>query len=76
MPVLGPAESELFIKRLVAVTMQAQALMQLDLVSGAPCLSLRCVQARMLYFMHAACSVQIGMLTYCPDHAGTCTNAT
>ena len=76
MPVLSPAESELFIRRLVAATMQAQALMQLDVVSGALCLSLRCVQANMLYFTHAAYCLHIEMLACCPVHAGTCTQAT
>ena len=53
--------------------MQAYALMQLNVFPLAHYVVL---QANMLYFTHAAHSVQIGMLTCCPDHAGTCTNAT
>lgn len=73
MPVSSPADSELSIKRLIAVTMQAYALMQLNVFPLAHYVVL---QANTLYFTHAAHSVQIGMLTCCPDHAGTCTNAT
>ena len=35
MPVASPAESELFMKRLSAVTMQEHALMQLDVLTLA-----------------------------------------
>ena len=77
MPVASPAKSELFIKRLIAGTVQAIVLMQLNsFSSGTLRLSLHCVEANMLYFTHAAHSLQIGMLTCYPDHAGTCTNAT